>query len=40
MRASEGRDPVLADLARDVRFRYFDEPVIAHARERAYAEMD
>ena len=40
VRASEGRDPVLADLARDVRFRYFDEPVIAHARERAYAEMD
>ena len=32
--ALEGRDPVVADLAREVRFRYFDEPVIAEARER------
>ncbi|MGA2321080.1 MAG: carboxyl transferase domain-containing protein [Solirubrobacteraceae bacterium] len=38
--ALEGRDPVLADLAREVRFRYFDEPVIAEARERGYAEME
>ena len=38
--APEGRDPVLADLAREVRFRYFDEPVIAAARERVYAEME
>ena len=38
--ALEGRDPVLADLAREVRFRYFDEPVIAEARERVYAEME
>jgi acetyl/propionyl-CoA carboxylase alpha subunit/acetyl-CoA carboxylase carboxyltransferase component len=38
--ALEGRDPVVADLAREVRFRYFDEPVIATARERVYAEMD
>jgi acetyl/propionyl-CoA carboxylase alpha subunit/acetyl-CoA carboxylase carboxyltransferase component len=36
----EGRDPVVADLAREVRFRYFDEPVIAEARERVYAEME
>ncbi len=36
----EGRDPVIADLAREVRFRYFDEPVIAAARERAYAETE
>ncbi len=38
--ALEGRDPVAADLAREVRFRYFDEPVIATARERVYAEME
>ena len=36
----EGRDPVVADLAREVRFRYFDEPVIAEARERVYEEME
>ena len=35
----EGRDPVIADLAREVRFRYFDEPVISAARDRVYAEM-
>jgi acetyl/propionyl-CoA carboxylase alpha subunit/acetyl-CoA carboxylase carboxyltransferase component len=38
--ALEGRDPVVADLAREVRFRYFDEPVIAEARERVYVEME
>ncbi len=38
--ALEGRDPVVADLAREVRFRYFDEPVIVEARERVYAEME
>ena len=38
--ALEGRDPVVADLAREVRFRYFDEPVIADARERVYVEME
>ena len=38
--AFEGRDPVVADLAREVRFRYFDEPVIAEARERVYTEME
>ncbi len=35
----EGRDQVLADLARQVRYRYFDEPVIAAGRERTYSEM-
>ena len=29
--ALDGRDPAVADLAREVRFRYFDEPVIAAA---------
>jgi len=38
--ALDGRDPVVADLAREVRFRYFDEPVIAKARERVYLEME
>ncbi|HUO69955.1 MAG TPA: carboxyl transferase domain-containing protein [Solirubrobacteraceae bacterium] len=37
--AHEGRDPVIADLARQVRFRYFDERIIAEARESVYAEM-
>ncbi len=37
--ALEGGDPVLTDLVREVRFRYFDEPVIAAAREATYAEM-
>ena len=38
--ALEGRDPVVADLAREVRFRYFDEPLIGEARERVYVEME
>jgi acetyl/propionyl-CoA carboxylase alpha subunit/acetyl-CoA carboxylase carboxyltransferase component len=38
--ALEGRDPVVADLAREVRFRYFDQPLIAAARERVYARME
>jgi acetyl/propionyl-CoA carboxylase alpha subunit/acetyl-CoA carboxylase carboxyltransferase component len=38
--ATDARDAVVADLAREVRYRYFDEPVIAAARERVYAEME
>ncbi len=38
--ALEGRDPVVADLAREVRFRYFDEPLIAASTERVYAAME
>ncbi len=38
--ALEGRDPNVADLAREVRRRYYDEPVIAAATERVYAEME
>ncbi len=40
--ALEGRDPIVADLAREVRFRYFDEPIIERRararlrRDRAY----
>ena len=32
--------PVVADLAREVRYRYFDEPVIAAAREASTTEME
>ncbi len=34
------RDPVLADLTREVRFRYFDQRVIDTARDGIYAEME
>ncbi len=37
--ATERRDPVVADLARQLRNRYYDQPVIAERREEAYAEM-
>jgi acetyl/propionyl-CoA carboxylase alpha subunit/acetyl-CoA carboxylase carboxyltransferase component len=36
----EGRDPVVADLADEVRYLYFDEPVIVAAREGVYTEME
>ena len=38
--ALAGRDPVVADLAREIGFRYYDEPVIAEATERVYAQME
>jgi acetyl/propionyl-CoA carboxylase alpha subunit/acetyl-CoA carboxylase carboxyltransferase component len=38
--ATTGFDQIVCDLARQVRFRCFDEPVIAAARERAYSEME
>ena len=38
--ATERRDHVVADLAREVRYRYYDEPVIEAAREQAYAAME
>ncbi|MGZ8648558.1 MAG: carboxyl transferase domain-containing protein, partial [Solirubrobacteraceae bacterium] len=38
--AMEGRDAIVADLAREVRFRCFDEPLIEAARERVYADME
>ena len=37
--ALDGSDPMVSDLAREVRFRYFDAPIVAAARERVYAEM-
>jgi acetyl/propionyl-CoA carboxylase alpha subunit/acetyl-CoA carboxylase carboxyltransferase component len=33
------REPGLAELARELRWRYFDQPLIEAAREEAYAEM-
>ncbi len=38
--ALDGRDQNVADLAREVRLRYFDEPVIAAATERVYADTE
>ncbi len=38
--ATQQRYPVVADLARDVRLRRFDEPMIALARQSRYDEMD
>ncbi|HSD79055.1 MAG TPA: hypothetical protein VLB47_00290, partial [Solirubrobacteraceae bacterium] len=38
--AADPRDPVLADLARETRWVALDEPVIAAAQDRAYAEME
>ncbi|MFN8130207.1 MAG: carboxyl transferase domain-containing protein [Solirubrobacteraceae bacterium] len=37
---AEARDPVLADLAREVAYRMIDEPVVLDARAATYAEMD
>jgi acetyl-CoA carboxylase carboxyltransferase component len=34
--ATEGRDPAITDLVRQVRYRRYDEPVIAAARQAAY----
>src|SRR5207342_2900981 len=36
--ASQGRHQAVAELARDVRFHYFDEPVLDALRERAYEQ--
>ncbi len=37
--ATQGRQQAIADLARDVRFHYFDEPPIEAAAAELYAEM-
>ncbi len=37
--ATQGRQQPVADLARDVRFRYFDEPLIDAAAAELYGEM-
>jgi len=38
--ATERRDPVIADLARQLRTRYYDQPVIEERQAKAYAELE
>ena len=38
--AAAGRDPVLADLARETRFHYFDQPVIEAAAAATYEDAE
>ena len=38
--ATDGRFPSLSDLARDVRFRYFEQPLLGRAQADFYTEMD
>ncbi|HEU4426897.1 MAG TPA: biotin carboxylase N-terminal domain-containing protein, partial [Pilimelia sp.] len=38
--AAQGRYPVVADLARDVRFRYLDEPLLAAVVAQEYARVE
>ena len=38
--AAEGRDPIVADLSREIRFHYFDRPVIEAATEAAYRKAE
>jgi acetyl/propionyl-CoA carboxylase alpha subunit/acetyl-CoA carboxylase carboxyltransferase component len=38
--STQGRYPDVCDLARDVRFRYVDAPVINRTRAKAYAEIE
>jgi len=37
--ATQVRFPVIGDIARNIRFRYFDEPRIKQAKERVYDEL-
>jgi acetyl-CoA carboxylase carboxyltransferase component len=37
---SEGRYPLLSDLAREIKYRYFDLPAFERARGAVYAEVD
>lgn len=38
--ASEGQFPPLTDLARDVRYRYVEQPIFERGRQAIYAEME
>ena len=38
--ATERRDPVIADQARQLRNRYFDQPVILQRQVEAYEELE
>ena len=37
---THGRFPVLSEIAREVRYRYFDQPLFEQVRSRVYADMD
>ncbi len=37
---THGRYQAVSDLAREVRYRYFEQPLLDQARDRLYAEMD
>ncbi len=37
---AERRDPVIADLARQLRNRYYDQPLVAERRAGAYADVE
>ena len=37
---SESLFPALTDMAREVRYRYFDKPLFEHARQQVYAHVD
>jgi acetyl/propionyl-CoA carboxylase alpha subunit/acetyl-CoA carboxylase carboxyltransferase component len=38
--ATSWRDPTIADVAREVRFRFYDEPMLRAGRDALYAEME
>ncbi|HEX9312927.1 MAG TPA: carboxyl transferase domain-containing protein, partial [Actinomycetota bacterium] len=38
--ATRGRYPAVSDLAREVRYRYFDQPLLEDVRRRVYAEVE
>jgi acetyl/propionyl-CoA carboxylase alpha subunit/acetyl-CoA carboxylase carboxyltransferase component len=37
---SNGRFPAISDLAREVRYRYFDQPLFEHARSQVYEQVE
>jgi acetyl/propionyl-CoA carboxylase alpha subunit/acetyl-CoA carboxylase carboxyltransferase component len=37
---THGRFPVLSEIAREVRYRYFDQPLFEQVRRRVYADME
>ncbi len=39
LQATQGRYPAINDLAREVRFRYFDQPLFEQARNKVYDEV-
>ena len=37
---SNGRFPAVSDLAREVRYRYFDQPLFEQARKQVYEQVE